>query len=159
MKPNICICEDGRIAPSCSEARSEEQIQDCTGKQGTIPLGGNWQTGGFWTRRLKLSIAIRWFYENCYRCYRILQNCTVSSFIFSFNIRPYLSETNIWLILLKGHFHEIFEPFLVKKATRGPYEHIEQTMSVLQKICFRKDTGICKTCVSVVVDYADTVSI
>ena len=99
------------------------------------------------------------FYENCYRCYRILQNCTVSSFIFSFNIRPYLSETNIWLILLKGHFHEIFEPFLVKKATRGPYEHIEQTMSVLQKICFRKDTGICKTCVSVVVDYADTVSI
>jgi hypothetical protein len=32
VKPNICICEDGRIAPSCAEAGSEDQAQDCSGK-------------------------------------------------------------------------------------------------------------------------------
>jgi hypothetical protein len=31
VKPNICICEDGRIAPSCAEAGSEDQAQDCSG--------------------------------------------------------------------------------------------------------------------------------
>ncbi len=31
MKPNICICEDGRIAPSCAEAGAEDQAQDCSG--------------------------------------------------------------------------------------------------------------------------------
>jgi hypothetical protein len=31
VKPNICICEDGRIAPSCAEAGAEDQAQDCSG--------------------------------------------------------------------------------------------------------------------------------
>ncbi len=31
MKPNICICEDGRIAPSCAEAGAEAGAEDCSG--------------------------------------------------------------------------------------------------------------------------------